>query len=151
MLGPQWAQYLVAASTTLAAVSYVYRKWLHPTVSALISLGHKIGVLDEIANEFRPNHGSTLRDTIDKMDLRLAEHVVRVRVTHDELTATLNGTVTSLHAHMDDDKGQFARSSAALIAGQQSLDVRLAAIEAQLNLARVTADDRDTRDHGPTT
>jgi len=55
----------VLSAAVVTSVGIIYTKALRPFVRATMEFVRKINTLDDIAQEFKPNHGSSLRDRID--------------------------------------------------------------------------------------
>lgn len=75
---PAWVQVLVITAAALAALATIWRKGILPLVRlarAVERIADATPVLIGIAEEFRPNGGSSLRDTVDRIEVKVdAQH-----------------------------------------------------------------------------
>lgn len=72
------SSYIIASAAVVSALYILYRKGVKPLVNAIMLFTAAIKrtevaipVLLEIAEQFRPNHGSSLRDAIDRIEASL--------------------------------------------------------------------------------
>ena len=96
---PHWAAWPILAASLLVAYITLWRKGVVPLyrfvrrfLTAVIDIAASVPVLAEIAREFRPDHGRSLRDVVDHMHDEicgtrsdLAEHVA----TTQEITVAV--------------------------------------------------------------
>lgn len=59
---------IVAVAALAAAIIFLYTKVLRPIVKAVMKAADMADTLGEIAQEFKHNHGTSLRDVIDDMN-----------------------------------------------------------------------------------
>ena len=86
---PTWlvtASYVTGAIVALGAIiGFFWRKIVKP----LARIEHAMPILLEIADEFKPNGGGSLRDTVNRIETasttaaHKAEHVATALATHD--------------------------------------------------------------------
>lgn len=76
---PEWSSHIVAAAAVISALTVIYRRGIKPLLAAIIDFTRTIKrtelaipVLLEIAEQFKPNHGSSLRDAVDRIEISLA-------------------------------------------------------------------------------
>ena len=141
---PDWGQALIALAAILTAVSYIYTRWVRPVLALVRETAKNMDTLHDIAAEFRPNHGTSLRDRIDRIEnqtgiLRIQNLEMKAVLEErapifDEIKATLDLAHVTINDHMAEDTALFAAAQAALIEGQMALNARLQRIENQLDL-----------------
>jgi hypothetical protein len=90
MTGYGWIDLIIAAAAVTTALYTIWRLVLRPIIHALDQLVDAVPVLMDIAEEFKPDHGTSLSDRLD--------HV------HDDYTAQ-NGVVLD---HILEDRQNFA-------------------------------------------
>lgn len=59
--------YLVIAAVAITAIGVIWRTVLRPLVRVLKSAEETLPVVLDIAKEFKANHGSSLRDVLDRL------------------------------------------------------------------------------------
>ena len=77
---PHWAAWPILAASLLVAYITLWRKGVVPLyrfvrrfLTAVIDIAASVPVLAEIAREFRPDHGRSLRDVVDHMHEEVCE------------------------------------------------------------------------------
>lgn len=68
---PVWGQIVVAVAAGFTVVAGFWRGIVKPASRALVVMEQQGPVLLEIAAEFKPNHGNSLRDRINAIDGQL--------------------------------------------------------------------------------
>lgn len=93
---PLWLQVLVAVATVLSAVAMIWRGLIRPAVQ-LVALANRMvplaeemvdafedagsspmHVLADVVAEFRNDHGSTLRDAVDRIEAQIGENTAEL-------------------------------------------------------------------------
>lgn len=126
---PVWIQYILAAGALIVAVGAIWNKVLKPTLRFFTTAEEMLpllkeltrefkgqpeafGVLKEIAAQFHTDHGTTLRDVINELqvsatdlkaraeaakilDEQLVAQIARLTVKVDENTATTEAAVAA--------------------------------------------------------
>ena len=102
---PEWSQWLAAVSASLIAFGVIWRKGLRPAARLIREFVHAADnvaqhgpTLLEIAAEFRPNSGGSLRDVID-----------RIEAAATTLGGKVDVLAVSVQTHIDDDRAAFER------------------------------------------
>ncbi len=73
---PHWVEVLVIVAAALGALAVIWRKGLLPVVKffrAVDRIAEAMPVLIEIADEFKPNGGASLRDSFDRIEVSMVE------------------------------------------------------------------------------
>ena len=71
---PRWAELIIVIAALLTAAGVVWRRAVIPLLRLTDDVREMVAtrpVLVEIANEFKPNAGNSLRDTVDRIDARM--------------------------------------------------------------------------------
>ena len=76
------AQGVVLASAALAAVLFIIRK-LHQGITAAVEVKQTI---EAVHAEFAPNHGGSMRDSLNRIEFRQEEFDKRITVIEEVLT-----------------------------------------------------------------
>ncbi len=63
----EWFDIVIAAAAFVTAVGLLWRKTVRPFWRAINEIAEALPVLHDIAAEFRPNHGQSLRDTVNEI------------------------------------------------------------------------------------
>lgn len=63
-----WVDGLIVAAAVVAAVSTIWVKAVRPIVRGVSHLAEVAPILNAIAAEFQPNHGSSLRDVVNRIE-----------------------------------------------------------------------------------
>jgi len=71
---PEWSQWVVLISGVLFAVQRVWSTIVRPVAEIITMMNAVKPILEEMATEFRPNHGSSLYDRIHRIDNTLVKH-----------------------------------------------------------------------------
>ena len=83
-----WIDALLATAATITAVGIIWRKLIRPALRGASEFAKSAATLAEIAEQFRPNHGSSLVDRLAKIEGDVA-HVTGLSQTalaqHDAL------------------------------------------------------------------
>jgi hypothetical protein len=66
---PAWLQWVIGAATLVTATSVLWSKLFRPLARLIVMVEESAPVLKEIAAQFRTDSGSSLRDTIDRIEL----------------------------------------------------------------------------------
>jgi PAS domain S-box-containing protein len=80
-----YAAYVTAASASLGAIIYIYKKGIKPMLQAVKSYYETVEKIDKIFEELTPNGGTSIKDKIDKIDagLNLVSERQRAREIDD--------------------------------------------------------------------
>lgn len=95
---------IIKLSLLLAALGVLYRGLIKPARERLALLNK---IWDKLVHETEPNSGTSMRDAIDRTDLRLAELNDRfddVEIYMQSLSGRLTKLDDKLSQHMDDVK-----------------------------------------------
>lgn len=95
---------IITWGAVIVALAAIWQKVLKPAAQRLALLNQ---IWDKLQHEFEPNSDSSLRDAIDRTDLRLAELNDRfdgVEIYMQKLNGQLNAVDEKLRQHMDDVK-----------------------------------------------
>ncbi len=95
---------IIKLSLLLAALGVLYRGLIKPARERLALLNK---IWDKLVHETEPNSGTSMRDAIDRTDLRLAELNDRfddVEIYMQSLSGRLTKLDEKLSQHMDDVK-----------------------------------------------
>ena len=95
---------IIKLSLLLAALGVLYRGLIKPARERLALLNK---IWDKLVHETEPNSGTSLRDAIDRTDLRVAEMNDRfddVEIYMQSLSGRLTKLDEKLSQHMDDVK-----------------------------------------------
>ena len=80
-----FASYVAAVAAGVYGMYLIWRYGLCPAWRTTMAINHfaeALPVLIDIADEFQPNHGTTLRDAIDKLsDEHESDHTILVEQT----------------------------------------------------------------------
>ena len=102
---PEWSQWLAAVSASLIAFGVIWRKGLRPAARLIREFVHAADnvaqhgpTLLEIAAEFRPNSGGSLRDVID-----------RIEAAATDMQGQVVALTANVQMHIDDDRAAFER------------------------------------------
>lgn len=88
---------IITWGAVIAAGAVIWSKVLKPAAQRLALLQQ---IWDRLQHEFEPNSGSSLRDAVDRTDLRLAE----LNDRFDDLEIHIERVDKKLAQHMDDVK-----------------------------------------------
>jgi hypothetical protein len=98
---------IVGVAAAVSALGTIYRKGVRPVIRAAKAIDEIVPTLTEIAYEFRPNSGKSLRDTIDRIEeasttaaTRLDEHLEDAQADRLAL-ARLAGSVAVVQAKVE--------------------------------------------------
>jgi hypothetical protein len=81
-----WDDLLLAAAAVSGAAALLWRNVIRPIGELVRSLARMNETLTDIAHEFQPNEGTSLKDRIERIDQTVEAH----RARHDELDARLD-------------------------------------------------------------
>ena len=70
-------QWLVGVAAGLTASGVIWRKFLHPMIRGANTIADATPVLLEIAAEFKPNSGGSLRDVVEAIRGDIAGHATQ--------------------------------------------------------------------------
>jgi hypothetical protein len=88
MTGRSWADWIILTAAVLTAALVIWQKGIRPVVRTIAEVAQAVPILADIAQEFRPNSGHSLRDVIDDMRSSLqtiAESQATIIEDHQEL------------------------------------------------------------------
>ena len=68
-----WLQAIVAVAAAVTATGIIWRKVARPLIHGATEFGKSAQTLAEIADQFRPNHGSSLVDRLASIDREIAD------------------------------------------------------------------------------
>ena len=71
--GNKWADLVIAAAAVVGALGVLWKKVLKPIVHGFAAAEKVVPVLLTIAAEFAPNGGSSLKDSLDRIEVRLTQ------------------------------------------------------------------------------
>ena len=63
-----WVDILIVSAAVVTACGVIWRKFLRPLLHALNVASEALPVMLAIAAEFSPNHGSSLRDVVNRIE-----------------------------------------------------------------------------------
>lgn len=96
-----WFRFLVASAAGVTAISILWQKAIKPIVRAATALITSATTLAEIAEQFKPNHGSSLVDRISRIENELMD-VRTVGMTSLQQHSDLAATLTELANRLDE-------------------------------------------------
>lgn len=112
---------VVTLAAILVALGVIWRQFLQPLIRGSRRLvrninkwGESWDVLEDIAAEFRPNHGSSLRDQVDMLQRITTDskgYAAEAKVTAIEATEAVKENRSVLAGFMSDVHEQLARLS----------------------------------------
>lgn len=88
---------IITWGAVVVALVAIWQKIIKPASERLALLNR---IWDKLQHEFEPNSGSSLRDAIDRTDLRLAE----LNARFDDLEIRIDRVDSRLRQHMEDVK-----------------------------------------------
>ena len=88
---------IITWGAVVVALVAIWQKIIKPASERLALLNR---IWDKLQHEFEPNSGSSLRDAIDRTDLRLAE----LNDRFDDLEIRIDRVDSRLRQHMEDVK-----------------------------------------------
>lgn len=112
---PTWVNIAIGAAAALAALvslGIIWRRFLRPTVKAVVVISEAAPTLLEIANEFKPNAGGSLHDVVDRIETRLTERtglIDSIRVDQSTLVEHFDTLATDVQDHIVNDRAAFER------------------------------------------
>ena len=96
-----WFRFLVGAAAGVTAISILWQKVIKPIVRAATALITSATTLAEIADQFKPNHGSSLVDRISRIENELVD-VRTVGMTSLQQHADLATSLMDLTKRLDE-------------------------------------------------
>lgn len=95
MTGRSWADWIILTAALVTALGVIWRKGIRPFFRTVNEVAQAVPILADIASEFRPNSGTSLRDVIDDMRTSLAT----IAASQAQITAD-HATIMGDHAEL---------------------------------------------------
>lgn len=70
MTGVEWADWVIITAAVITAILTIWRKAVRPVIHAANQIADAAPVLLGIAAEFQANHGTSLRDVVDRIEMK---------------------------------------------------------------------------------
>jgi hypothetical protein len=97
-----WVDGLIVAAAVITAITVIWRKFLQPLLRAIETLTETVEALPtllEIAQQFQPNEGHTLRDSVDRIEglaAKANEMATKAAVSAELSKSMVEGLGTSI-------------------------------------------------------
>lgn len=116
-----WIDWVIAAAALLTALTVIWRKFVRPLVHAANLIADAAPVLLAIAAEFQPNHGTSLRDVVNRIEEKA------------DTAATLAGTAAELAAETRDQAREANVSAQAAMSMSEANGSKIEAVSRKLD------------------
>jgi hypothetical protein len=134
-----WLDGIVVAAAIVAALSTIWLKAVRPFFHFTTLAAETLPILVEIAEEFRPNHGGSLRDVVDRIETQTnanGQHVAVVAVALADHVATDEASLAEIRRGVAGaaDVAEALRLETARIAAEvaEALRIRASDVAAKL-------------------
>lgn len=81
----EWDDWIMGLAALATSVVVIWQKVIKPIVTAAMKAGEIADTLKDIAVEFKPNHGHSLKDVLASIDKRTDELAAKVTEDLEEL------------------------------------------------------------------